>query len=159
MKKLLLIVLIVFLLSGGYVCAEKLSSDGRYIDAGNGVISDTKTGLIWTQRDSYVDLGKSLSWNESNDYVKNLTSGEYNDWRLPTIAELQTIFEPAKLNKDIFGGNLKLDPIFARGGTYNYWSSETDDTCCARTITFDYGFVSRHHRDFSGSYGVRAVRP
>ena len=157
MKKLSLILSIVFLCSS-YVYAEKRSADGRYIDLGNGVINDTKTGLMWTQKDSYVDLGKSLSWNESNDYVKELTSGGYNDWRLPTIAELKTIYEPSKFNKDIFGGKVKLDPIFAERGTYSYWSSETEGSCCARAITFDYGFVSKHHRDYSGSYGVRAVR-
>jgi len=158
MKKLSLVLSIVFLLSS-YVCAEKRSADGRYIDLGNGVIKDTKTGLVWTQKDSYVDLGKSLSWNESNDYVKELSSGGHSDWRLPTIAELKTIYEPSKLNKDIFGGKIKLDPIFAKRGPYSYWSSETDGSCCARAITFDYGFVSRHHRNYSGSYGVRAVRP
>ena len=157
MKKLSLILSIVFLLSS-YVCAEKRSADGRYIDLGNGLIEDTKTGLMWTQKDSYVDLGKSLSWNESSDYVKELSTGGYSDWRLPTIAELKTIYEPSKLNKDIFGGKLKLDPIFAKRGPYSYWSSETDGSCCARAITFDYGFVSRHDRDYSGSYGVRAVR-
>lgn len=158
MKKLSLILPIVFLFSG-YVCAEKHSVDGRYLDFGNGVIQDTKTGLVWTQKDSYVDLGHSLNWNEANAYVSELASGGYNDWRLPTIAELKTIYEPSKLNKDIFGGKVKLDPIFAERGPYSYWSSETDGSCCARAITFDYGFVSRHHRNYSGSYGVRAVRP
>ncbi len=157
MKKISLILSFVFLLSS-YVCAEKRSLDGRYIDLGNGVIKDTTTGLMWTQKDSYVDLGKSLSWNEANDYIKKLPSGGYSDWRLPTIAELKTIYEPSKLNKDIFGGIVRLDPIFAERGPYSYWSSETDGSCCARAITLDYGFVSRHHRNYSGSYGVRAVR-
>jgi len=157
MKKLSMILSIVFLLSSN-VCAEKRSAGGRYIDLDNGVIKDTKTGLMWTQKDSYVDLGKSLSWNESNDYVKELSSGGYSDWCLPTIAELKTIYEPSKANKDIFGGRVKLDPIFAKKGPYSYWSSETDGSCCALAITFDYGFVSRHHRTYSGSYGVRAVR-
>ncbi len=158
MKKLSLILSIVFLFTG-YVYAEKRSSDGRFIDLGEGVIKDTKTGMMWTKKDSYVDLGHSLSWNESNEYVNELSSGGYSDWRLPTISELKTIYEPSKSNKDIFGGRVKLDPIFAERGPYKYWSSETEGSCCAITITFDYGNVREHHRDFSGSYGVRAVRP
>jgi hypothetical protein len=51
--------------------------------------------------------GKSLSWNESNDYIKELSTGGYSDWRLPTIAELKTIYEPSKLNKDILGGEFE----------------------------------------------------
>jgi hypothetical protein len=74
MKKLSLILSIVFLFSC-YVYAEKRSADGRYIDLGKGVIKDTKTGMMWTQKDSYVDRGHSLSWNESNDYVNELSSG------------------------------------------------------------------------------------
>ena len=158
MKKFALVLPTFFLLSC-YVSAENRPADGRYVDMGNGVIKDTKTGLMWTQKDSYVDLGKSLNWNESNDYVKKLTTGGYSDWRLPTIAELKTIYEPSKLNKDIFGGKIRLDPIFAKSGPYNYWSSEIDGSCCAIAITFDYGYVNKQHRDFSGSYGVRAVRP
>ena len=157
MKKLSLVLSIVFLLSS-YVCAEKRSADGRYIDLGSGVIKDTITGMMWTQKDSYVDLGHSLSWNESNDYVNELSTGGYSDWRLPTIAELKTIYEPSKLNKDIFGGKIKLDPIFAKRGPYSYWSSDTEGSCCARAMKFDYGNVRKHHRDFSGSFGVRAVR-
>ncbi len=157
MKKLSLILSIFFLLSG-YVYSEEFSTDGRYVDLGNGVIQDSKTGLMWTQKDSYVDLGHSLNWNESRDYVNKLSSGGHSDWRLPTISELKTIYEPSKVNKDIFGGKVKFDPIFAGSGAYNYWSSETEGACCARTITFDYGYVIKHHRDFSGSYGVRAVR-
>ena len=156
MKKLSLVLSIVFLLSS-YVCAEKRSADGRYIDLGSGVIKDTITGMMWTQKDSYVDLGHSLSWNESNDYVNELSTGGYSDWRLPTIAELKTIYEPSKLNKDIFGGKIKLDPIFAKRGPYSYWSSDTEGSCCARAMKFDYGNVRKQHRDFSGSFGVRAV--
>ena len=157
MKKLSLILSIVFLFSG-CAYAENRSADGRYIDLGEGVIKDTRTGMMWTQKDSYVDLGHSMSWNESRDYVNELSSGGYSDWRLPTISELQTIYEPSKSNKDIFGGRVKLDPIFAERGPYSYWSSDTEGSCCARAMTFDYGYISKHHRDFSGSYGVRAVR-
>lgn len=150
--------LCILLLLSTPVSGESRSTDGRYIKMDNGVVKDTKTGLMWTQKDSYVDLGRSLSWNECNQYVKKLSTGDYSDWRIPTIAELLTIYEPGKQNKDIFGGKLRLDPVFAESGPYSYWSADTDGDCCALAITFDYGYVSRHHRDYSGSYGVRAVR-
>jgi hypothetical protein len=124
MRKLSLVLSIVFLFFGN-VYAEKRSADGRYIDLDKGVIKDTKTGMMWTEKDSYVDLGHSLSWNESNDYVNELSSGGYSDWRLPTISELKTIYEPSKSNKDIFGGRVKLDPIFAERVPFSYLSSDT----------------------------------
>lgn len=157
--KTLPLILPILLLLFGYSWAEQHSADGRYLDLENGVIEDTKTGLMWTQRDSYVDLGKSLNWYESDHYVKELSTGGYHDWRLPSLAELGTIYEPSKINKDIYGGKIRLDPIFAQRGPYKYWSLETEGSCCARTIAFDYGTIREHHREYSGSYGVRAVRP
>ncbi len=151
--------ILIVLTSSCNVYAENYSKDGRYVDIGDGVVKDTKTGMMWTQKDSYVDLGHSLNWNEAKEYVKELSSGGFKDWRLPTISELKEIYEPSKSNKDLFGGRVRLDPVFAERGPYSYWSSNTVDSCCALTITFDYGHVSKHHRDFSGSYGVRAVRP
>jgi hypothetical protein len=157
MKKIFIILSIVFLLSG-YSYAEEYSADGRFVDMGNGIVKDTKSGLMWTQKDSFVDLGHSINWNDAKNYVSTLSIGGYNDWRLPTILELKAIYEPKKTNKDLYGGRLKLDPIFAESGTYNYWSSETEGDCCARALTFDFGYVNKQHREFSGSFGVRAVR-
>lgn len=157
MKNLLLILSLSFLLPQ-IVFAKAQSEDGRYKDLGNGIIEDSQTGLMWMQKDSYIDLGHSVNWDESNEYVNKLATGGYTDWRLPTISELKSIFEPTKKNKDIYGGHIKLDAIFAAGGTYNYWSSETVGDCCAQTMTFDYGHVTKNHREFSGSFGVRAVR-
>ncbi len=157
MKKISVILSVVLSFSA-YSYAEEYSADGRFLDMGNGIIKDTQSGMMWTQKDSFVDLGHSINWNDANKYVSKLSTGGYNDWRLPTIFELQAIYEPTKTNKDLYGGRLKLDPIFAGSGTYNYWSSETEGTCCARALTFDFGYVNKQHRDFSGSYGVRAVR-
>ena len=36
---------------------------------GDGTLTDPDSGLLWTQKDSYADLGKCLSWHESLDYV------------------------------------------------------------------------------------------
>lgn len=157
MGKISMILSILFLWST-YSYAEENSVDGRFVDMGNGIINDTISGLMWTQKDSFVDLGHSVNWHDANNYVSNLTTGGYSDWRLPTILELQTIYEPAKTNKDLYGGRLKLDPIFAQSGTYNFWSSEMVGTCCAQAFAFDFGNVNKQHREFSGSYGVRAVR-
>ncbi|MDV7145997.1 DUF1566 domain-containing protein [Tropicimonas sp. TH_r6] len=157
MKCFSLTLLIVFVFCD-YAQAEQLSEDFRYISSFNGVVKDAKTGLMWTQKDSYADLGHSLNWNESREYVDGLSTGGHSDWRLPTATELKTIYEPSKSNKDLYGGKLRLDPVFAKSGTYNYWTSETAGDCCAVTMTFDYGHVTKNHRNFSGSFGVRAVR-
>jgi serine/threonine protein kinase len=136
-----------------------VSSDGRFIDHGNGAISDTKTGLMWTREDSYVDLGRYLNWGQSRSYVNKLSTGGYSDWRLPKLAELKEIYEIKKSNTDKDGDIIHIDPIFSSGGTFWNWSSEEQDKCCAKVFLFIDGSVIKNNKKFSYERGVRAVRP
>ena len=134
------------------------SSDGRYIDDEDGTVTDTKTGLMWTKKDSYADLGKCLDWNKSRSYVSSLTTGGYNDWRMPTVEELKSIYEKSKNNKTYSGDTIHSDPIFASGGGHYYWSSETKGSSRAREVFFHYGSAGDSNRDDCSNGGVRAVR-
>lgn len=51
--------------------------------------SDPATGLNWTSEDN----GSDVNWNQANAYCSNLRLGGYSDWRLPTIDELQGIYD------------------------------------------------------------------
>jgi hypothetical protein len=54
-----------------------------------GTWKDNATGLLWSVKDS----GSDTSWVQANNYCKNLTLGGYADWRLPTLKELETIYD------------------------------------------------------------------
>lgn len=152
---------------------EKRSADGRFIDHGDGTITDTNTGLIWTKKDSYADLGKCLNWHDSKNYVSRLNTGGVSDWRLPTVRELRMIYEKSKKHEMGFEYKswksdfpLGLDPIFADGTAYWHWSSEEAGSCCASSVVFtggnvyvSIGGVSDLKRDHCNYGGVRAVRP
>lgn len=141
---------------------KKYSSDGRYVDNLDGTISDRKTGMMWTKKDSHADLSKCLDWNDSVSYVRWLRTGGYEDWRLPTVSELKEIFEPSKSNIMGFDHDIKhplhLDSIFADGAAYSYWSSQKAGSCCALNILFTYGYVSQNLRFDCYDRGVRAIR-
>ena len=135
------------------------SSDGRYVDHGDGAITDTKTGLIWTKEDSWNETSGCMDWNASKRWLKRLSTGGYTDWRLPTVKELKGIYEKSKENITGWEGwKIDLDPIFSKEGALWYWSSETVGSCCARVFTFYYGSVSELDQNFCGLTGVRAVR-
>lgn len=51
---------------------------------------DPDTGLTWTKADN----GSDINWNDAKAYCSNLRLGGYTDWRLPTIDELQSIYDP-----------------------------------------------------------------
>jgi hypothetical protein len=51
---------------------------------------DPATGMMWTKSDN----GADVDWNQSRNYCANLHLGGYSDWRLPTLDELQGIYDP-----------------------------------------------------------------
>ena len=87
--------------------------------------TDRDTGLMWAKKDN----GSDASWNQARDYCTNLQLAGYNDWRLPTIEELQGIDDSSASVQAVFDegsivgvhvkGNLKL--------TGWLWSSSQGD--------------------------------
>jgi hypothetical protein len=117
----------------------------RYIENGDGTITDTKTGLMWEKKSSgegclhcvenlynwYDAMGSWL--DEVNGKVVGETEtqagslGGYSDWRIPTLAELRTL-------TDIYGPYLELvfgpsfSEVSAAPGEWDfvgYWSASS----------------------------------
>lgn len=61
--------------------AQKTQARGYWIDP--------STGLMWTAKDN----GNDITWSKAMKYCQNLSLAGYSDWRLPTIDELQTIYD------------------------------------------------------------------
>ena len=66
----------------------------RYVDCGNGTVTDTATGLIWLKQ---ANCFPALNYSAANQAAAGLADGEcgltdgssVGDWRLPTMAEWQ----------------------------------------------------------------------
>ncbi|QPJ61605.1 MAG: DUF1566 domain-containing protein [Candidatus Nitronauta litoralis] len=138
----------------------------KLVDNRNGTITDPESGLIWTQKDSYADLNKCLTWPEAVQYVENLNTAGFSDWRLPTIKELLTIYDTSREGVLAWDKNpeypLALDDKFSDGAAYWYWSNECGKTklseCCAKSLYFVKGHINLRHFDLCNNGGVRAVR-
>ena len=71
-------------------------SEGRFVDNGDGTVTDHCTGLMW-QKDT-ADLngdGKStdedsVRWCDALAYCENLSFAGHDDWRLPNVRELES---------------------------------------------------------------------
>lgn len=92
--------------------------------APNSTWTDPATGLMWTGKDN----GSDVDWNQASAYCSNLQLAGNKDWRLPTIVELDGIYDPSVSAQTVFDygavnvhvkGNLKL--------TGWYWSSAQGD--------------------------------
>ncbi len=87
------------------------NSGKRFVVNGNDTVTDTETGLMWCMLDSLSELGKCVDYMSGIKYVKDLRTGGYQDWRLPTAGELQEIY--------------KREPFYPNRAAKWYWTSKS----------------------------------
>jgi hypothetical protein len=76
--------------------------------------TDSATGLTWTVKDS----GSAVSPNEAGNYCSRLRAGGFSDWRLPTIDELEAMFDSKLKKENKTKGPIELsDPCILSGTT------------------------------------------
>lgn len=91
---------------------ERLAgTGGRFQERGDGIVLDTKTGLMWQLMDSSVVLQKDcMTYEEGKAYIKGLKTNGLTGWRLPTPGELTGLYT--------------TKPSFPASGAVSYWTSE-----------------------------------
>ena len=112
-------------------------------------VFDNITKLEWERDDS----DHELSWNEAWDYCAENEADDHVDWRLPSVAELQSLVD--------YGS--RTAPLIAQGafpGTRSlaYWTSQgyASDSDSAWLVHFGSGFVTDALKTATGY--VRCVR-
>lgn len=117
--------------------AQAPASGPRLVDNGNDTVTDTQTGLMWEKKTTAVGSGENLrdprdvdntyTWAYAvGDWIDKMNGrlianvnessfAGYTDWRVPTMAELQTIVDMSQPNR--------INPIFGPNAPSPYWSS------------------------------------
>lgn len=99
-----------------------------FVETEDGTIVDKATGLMWMKDDS----GKGMTWQEALEYAENYSYGGYDDWRLPSVKELQSIVDYDR--SPDFTSSAAISPLFNCTQVTNeagqkdypaYWSSTT----------------------------------
>jgi hypothetical protein len=67
--------------------AQNIGVQKSYTDNGDGTITDNNTGLTWVKA-----RGSKMTWDEAVAGASVNTTGGYDDWRMPTIQELYSLF-------------------------------------------------------------------
>lgn len=132
---------------------SKLAADGTAlpIDAKDHVfVVDRQLGLMWP---AATTSSECISHADAEAMCRELRLGDFDDWRMPTIDELESLrdrsrFNPA-INTDLFP-DTKSDWYWS--STISAWSSD-----CAWIVGFHYG-SSYDLRRANGYAFVRAVR-
>jgi hypothetical protein len=114
----------------------------NYVDNGDGTITDMLTGLMWTKTpdlngDGVIDVNDKITFGEASSTASALETGDYSDWRVPSIKELYSLI--------MFYGK---DPS-------GYQGTDTDElTPFINTDYFEMGFgdVSAGERIIDGQF-------
>jgi hypothetical protein len=111
---------------------------------------DPKTGMEW----QYESTGE-MTWYEALEYAKSLSLGGKDDWRIPTVLELDTLLDRKTLF-DKMRPDMRKEVPFR--DTLSYWSSTTfaEHTNNAWIVMFDGANVLSYYK--SNHYHVRCVR-
>jgi hypothetical protein len=141
------------LLSAGFnrrsnVRVKPAIASDRFVNHGDGTVTDTKTGLMWAAKDN----GSLINWQTANSYCQNYSGGGHTDWRMPTLTELSSLYEPEAKNKPGYQVNKLIDISAA-----SCWASETRDYEAAR-FNFTHGEVYWLRKSYSGPSRVLPVR-
>ncbi len=93
------------------VWGARLDSPVSFQMTGLGTVRDTQTRLEWQQAQ-----GAMMTWSEARVYCDTFSAAGHEDWRLPTIVELATIFDRTKaqpaVNTNVFGETPQLQWVW-----------------------------------------------
>ena len=162
------------------VLQNKLVCQPRYVDNGDGTVTDNKTGLMWEKKDGTCTVrgvhcsGNAYGWSASGtaadgtlftSFLATLNSdvsssgastcfANHCDWRIPNIVEIQGIL----LTAYPCASTHCIDPTFGPTQPSPYWSSSSlaGDPFNAWEVYFSNGLVSNDLK--TGGIFARAVR-
>jgi hypothetical protein len=133
-----------------------LGAADRFVDNEDGTVTDTRTGLMWAQTDN---MGH-ITWHDAKRYCDNIILNEHNNWRMPTIEELKTLFDDSVDGYEtICGHNARSAPqIELSCGLV--WSSEVlpfPGGYSVSAYAFNYSKGYQFSARMSQSRGYRAL--
>jgi hypothetical protein len=151
-----------FLAKTGQTLSEVAEDDGdvekgvewpapRFVDNGDGTISDMLTGLMWQKSPSTT----AESWADALLEIAAIADGGHNDWRMPNIRELRSLVNYGESPESTWLENNGFENIQRD----KYWSSTTQPGIDERGwyIDMDYGVWSYSVKDTVENYYI-AVR-
>ncbi|GAB6060282.1 Lcl C-terminal domain-containing protein [Desulfonatronum parangueonense] len=109
----------------------------RFVDNGNGTVTDTVTWLMWTKDANPIG---QLNWHDAMSRCSSFSISGIGGWRLPSRDELVALYHPMQ------GGH----PFSGVQSSY-YWSSTTHagSTDNAWNVSMSYGSVYTDIKSYS----------
>jgi hypothetical protein len=137
MRRCLTWIALIVAVSAGTACDEpepQAASARRFAGAGEGVVRDSRTGLLWTARDA----GRELAWEAAQRRCSELALDTAEAWRLPSIEELASLYSESQ-RQPCGDGICRVDPAVDLTSPYQ-WSATARGE--GRRVYFDFRHAS-----------------
>ena len=134
-------------------------ADDRFTDNGDGTVSDHQLGVMWAKTDNQGNI----NWKQANLWIKytfpDTLEKKYDNWRLPTLAELESLYIKEKKIKGYetdCGQRVKIVPVINLSCGW-VWTSETS-AIQAFIFNFNRGYHYSDRMVHNKSYRALPVR-
>lgn len=140
-----------------------MADSDRFQDNASGVITDNKYKKYWLPKDSWGDLGQWRNYNEAIAYVRLMNqvyAGGYSDWRLPTKAEAEGLFELDYDQIDWEEEIIHISTLFVSKCSNYIWTSDMDENknvCRINLRNKESEYVDPNTRDHQAARLVRDI--
>ncbi|MBU2515563.1 DUF1566 domain-containing protein [bacterium] len=142
------------------MCSLTSLADERFKDNGDGTVTDSQLNLMWLKTDNQGDIGwlDGLRWVKYNVFYL-LPENKYDDWRLPTISELKSLYVDNQTVEGVeadCGMTVRIIPQISLSCGW-VWSSESSKIS-ATVFTFREGYQFSDLKMHKKAHRVLAVR-
>ncbi len=132
----------------------------RFVDNENDTITDSQTGLTWFKKDSRQIMGKWIHLEKAIKFAdeKNTENfGGFNDWRVPKLEDIKTIFDKSFSQRDFGNTEIHIPAEFEPKCADCTWT-DTVNGDRAMLFSFVKGRSSWINKFGEGPFAVRLVR-
>ncbi|MCS5639960.1 MAG: DUF1566 domain-containing protein [Candidatus Marinimicrobia bacterium] len=133
----------------------------RFILDGEHAVIDRETNLMWVRTDSMNDLEKWVNYQESVDYIRNLCEKKvagFNDWRLPSRKEMNTLYNESYSLKDKFEKDIHISDCFSPGGGFSIIAQQVSGRMRTFVLNLRTGEYTQPDGLWTLTEAARAVR-
>lgn len=150
-----------FLILWIFLAVGSPAAGDRFVDNGDGTVTDRQSGLMWSKVDNQGDI----DWNQARKWVlftfPYTVGSQYDNWRLPTLAELQSLVAEGGRDggrETDCGQRVNIVPQIQLSCGW-VWTSETDSSApTARVFNFDNVYHYTVRKAHKRGYRALAVR-
>lgn len=112
---------------------------GRFVDNGDGTVTDRRSGLMWIQNGWRRDFFAAATWDEAITRCDQFQAAGYKDWTLPTKEQWQSLLDdsiqaPAIEEPNPFKNVIIHMPYWAKDGPVRLLSRRYTTLLYAGTI-------------------------